>query len=118
MVVDEFGGVEGIITLHDLTEAIVGELPEYQDDLDPEIIVRDDFSFLVDGGIQIHQLNKSLGSVVISEKSQDYMTLAGFIIHYLKRVPKEGAKFKYNGFDFEVVDLDGRRIDKVLMKKV
>ncbi len=118
IVVDEFGDVEGIITLHDLTEAIVGELPEFDDEVDPDIVVRDDYSFLVDGGIQIHQLNKSLGAKIISEKSQDYVTLAGFIIHHLKRVPKEGAKFVHSGFEFEIVDLDGRRIDKVLVKKI
>lgn len=118
IVVDEFGSVEGIITLHDLTEAIVGELPEFQDEIDPDIVVRDDFSFFVDGAIQIHQFNKALGSTIIREKSQDYITLAGFIIHHLKKVPKEGEKFIYNGFEFEIVDLDERRIDKVLVKKI
>lgn len=118
IVVDEFGGVEGIITLHDLTEAIVGELPEIDDEIDPDIVVRDDYSFFVDAGIQIHHFNKALGAKIISEKSQDYITLAGFIIHHLKRVPKEGEKFVYNGFKFEIVDLDRRRIDKVLVKKI
>mgnify|MGYP001581423379 CR=1 FL=1 len=118
IVVDEFGGVEGIITLHDLTEAIVGELPEIDDEIDPDIVVRDDYSFFVDAGMQIHQFNKSLGAKIINEKSQDYITLAGFIIHHLKRVPKEGEKFVHNGFKFEIVDLDRRRIDKVLVKKI
>lgn len=118
IVVDEFGSVEGMLTLHDLTEAIVGELPDLDDDVDPDVIVRDDYSFIVDGGIQIHSFNKSVGAKVIGEKSQDYFTLAGFIIHHLKRVPKEGEKFEYNGFMFEIMDLDGRRIDKVLVKKV
>lgn len=118
IVVDEFGGVEGIITLHDLTEAIVGELPEVEDEIDPDIVVRDDFSFFVDGGIQIHHFNKALGAKIITEKSQDYITLAGFILHYLKRVPKESERFIHNGFEFEIIDLDGRRIDKVLVKKI
>ncbi|PIZ76665.1 HlyC/CorC family transporter [Candidatus Peregrinibacteria bacterium CG_4_10_14_0_2_um_filter_38_24] len=118
IVMDEFGEVEGIITLHDLTEAIVGELPEVQNEIDPDIVMRDDYSFFVDGGIQIHHLNKSLGAQVINEKSRDYLTLAGFILHHLKRVPKEGEKFVNNGFELEIIDLDGRRIDKVLVKKI
>ncbi len=118
IVVDEFGEVEGIITIHDLIEAIVGDLPDHDDEIDPEIIVRDDYSFIVDGGIQIYQLNKSLSSKIISEKSHDYVTLAGFIIHHLKKIPNEGEKFIHNGFEFEIIDLDGRRIDKVLIKKI
>lgn len=106
IVLDEFGEVEGMITLHDLTEAIVGELPDFEDEIDPDIVVRDDYSFLVDGGIQITQFNKTLGVKVINEKTNDYMTLGGFVINYLKRIPKEGEKFVYGGFEFEIVDLD------------
>ncbi|HPU94784.1 MAG TPA: hemolysin family protein [Candidatus Gracilibacteria bacterium] len=117
MVVDEFGEVEGIITIHDLIEAIIGELPDEEDEFDPEVVKCDDGSFLIDGAIQIHQLNRTFGSKIFNEKSVDYTTLAGFIICHLQKLPKTGDRFEYKGLSFEIVDLDGRRIDKVLIKK-
>lgn len=117
MVVDEFGEIEGIITIHDLMEAIIGELPDEEDEFDPEVVKCDDGSFLIDGAIQIHQLNRTFGSKIFNEKSVDYTTLAGFIIYHLQKLPKTGDRFEYKGLSFEIVDLDGRRIDKVLIKK-
>lgn len=115
VVVDEFGSVEGIITLHDLMEAIVGDLPDVDETDEPEFLEREDHSYLVSGSIAIHQLNSYLERDLITEDIDRYTTLGGFIISYLNKIPATGEKFDYNGYGFEVVDLDGQRIDKVIV---
>ncbi|MDQ3292733.1 MAG: hemolysin family protein [Bacteroidota bacterium] len=118
IVVDEFGAAEGIITLHDILEAIVGDIPDLDETNEPDIIKRDATSYLVNGAIPIWELNNGLRKELIPRSDAEYSTLAGFIIHYLSRLPNTGEKFTYNSFELEILDKDGTRIDKVLLKKL
>ncbi|KAA5549180.1 hemolysin family protein [Adhaeribacter rhizoryzae] len=117
VVVDEFGSVEGIITLHDILEAIVGNLPDTDESNEPAMIKRDNGSYLVKGSTLIQELNKELKREFI-QRNNEYLTLAGFIIHYLGRLPATAEKFVYNGVEFEIVDMDGIKIDKVIIKRL
>ncbi|QMU27861.1 transporter associated domain-containing protein [Adhaeribacter radiodurans] len=118
IVVDEFGAAEGIITLNDILEAIVGDIPDLDENNEPDVIKRDATSYLVNGTTPIWELNKGLGNELIPRSDTEYLTLAGFVIHYLSRLPNTGEKFTYNGFEMEIMDKDGTRIDKVLVKKL
>lgn len=114
-VVDEYGTLLGLVTLNDLLEAIVGELPQ-QDVSDYEIIKRDDGTFLVDGQIPFYDfLTRFEKANWMNEGEQDFDTLAGFILHTLERIPTVGDKFEWKGFTLEIIDMDGHRIDKVLV---
>ena len=114
-VVDEYGSLLGMITVKDILKAIVGEMPEEEDD-EYVIIERKDGSYLIDGQIQFYDfLTKFNKTVWINEGENEFDTLAGFILHELKRIPVTGDKFEWRGFEFEIVDMDGQRIDKVLV---
>lgn len=115
VVVDEFGSFEGILTLHDLMEGIVGDLPDLDEKDEPEFVVREDASYLVSGSITIHALNNYLEKELVLEEVDHFSTLGGFIISHLNRIPETGEKFDYQGYSFEIVDLDGQRIDKVII---
>src|SRR5690606_39551619 len=117
VVIDEFGAVEGVITLHDMLEAIVGDLPDLDEGLEPDITHRSDGSLLVNATISIRMLNRSLDQEFIKKNSANYATLAGFITFFLNRIPKTGEQFTYNGYEFEIIDMDGFKIDKVILKK-
>ncbi|MFP4342387.1 MAG: hemolysin family protein [Cyclobacteriaceae bacterium] len=117
VVVDEYGSVEGILTLHDLLESIVGDLPDLDELEETEFVKRDEDSYLVSGGITVHELNVRLEKEFLAEHTGHYTTLGGFIIYHLNKIPQTGERFIYNGYDFEVVDLDGQRIDKVIITK-
>lgn len=117
VVVDEFGSFEGIVTLHDLTTAILGELPVTGEEEEPDFFVRDESSYLVQGSISIPMINDNLGEEWLEEDPEHYGTLAGFIIYKLNRIPSEGDKLEYKGYLAEVVDMDGRRIDKILLQR-
>ena len=118
VVVDEFGLMEGIVTLHDLMEGIVGDLPDLDELDDPEFVERKDASYLVSGSISIHELNAYLEKTLIPENVDHFTTLGGFIIYHLSKIPDTGENFDYNGYNFEIVDLDGQRIDKVIIKEI
>ncbi len=117
LVIDEFGQFEGLVTLHDLMEAIVGDLPDVGETEEPEVVLREDQSMLINGGIPIPQLNQQLNQPLIEEQPEHYTTLAGFILFYLKKVPHTGEHFDFGGYRIEIIDLDGRRIDKVLLRR-
>ncbi len=115
-VVDEYGTLHGMITINDILKAIVGEMPEDEDD-DYSIIERKDGSYLVDAQIQFYDfLTKFDKTDWVNEEEHDFDTLAGFILHQLKHIPKTGETFTWRGFYFEIIDMDGHRIDKVLLK--
>jgi putative hemolysin len=116
-VVNEFGTVEGIITLHDIMETIVGDLPDMDEPLEPEVFLREDGSFLVSGSVLIRYLNQSLGIDLIPEAPEHYSTLGGYVLYRLATIPKIGAKFYLDDYRFEVLDMDGSRIDKVLLNR-
>lgn len=114
-VVDEYGSLLGMITVKDILKAIVGEMPEEEDD-EYVIVERKDGTYLIDGQIQFYDfLTKFNKTIWINEGENEFDTLAGFILHELKRIPVTGDKFEWRGFDFEIVDMDGQRIDKVLV---
>jgi putative hemolysin len=114
-VVDEYGTLLGLITLNDILEAIVGELPQ-QDMQDYEVVEREDGSFLVDAQIPFYDfLTKFKRTEWMNEGEQEFDTLAGFILHKLERIPVTGNQFEWKGFSIEIIDMDGHRIDKVLV---
>lgn len=114
-IVDEYGSVLGIITLNDILEAIVGDIPQ-PDVPDYEIREREDGTFLIDGQIPFYDfLTRFEKAEWMNEGEHDFDTLAGFILHELERIPKTGDKLEWKGFKIEVIDMDGHRIDKVLV---
>lgn len=115
IVIDEYGGIIGIITLHDLIEAIIGDLPDEEDEALEKILKRDDGTYLIDGRTPIYEFNKYFRKEIIEDVQHRYTTIAGFVLDNLRTVPKTGDKFTYENYEFEVVDLDGLRIDKILM---
>jgi putative hemolysin len=118
LVIDEYGGTLGMITLIDLLESIVGDIPSPIEP-EPEIIQREDGSWLMDGLLQIDELLEELE--IDGLPGQDvggYQTLGGFIMNWLGEIPESGQFFEIKGFRFEVVDMDGRRVDKVLVEPV
>lgn len=118
VVVDEFGSVKGIITLHDLIEAIVGNLPD-EDEIDEQHIVkREDGTYLINGRTPVFELNQYFSLQVIHENIHNYSTVAGFMMDHLKTIPHAGDFIEVEGYRFEIVDMDGVRIDKLLMSIV
>lgn len=114
LVVDEFGSVQGVITPLDLLEMIAGDFPEGHDDDDSRILRREDGSWLVDARLDIQELNDALGEAFVAEGG--YHTVAGLILDRLGRIPREGEIVELDSFDVEIVDMDGSRIDKVIIK--
>jgi putative hemolysin len=116
VVVDEYGTLLGLVTLNDIMGAIVGELP--QDDSEEfEIVEREDGSFLVDAQIPFYDfLTRFEKADWMNEGEQEFDTLAGFILHTLERIPSTGDRLDWKGFSLEIIDMDGHRIDKILVK--
>jgi putative hemolysin len=115
-IVDEYGSILGMITLNDILEAIIGDLPQ-PDVEDYEISEREDGSYLVDAQIPFYDfLSRFEKAEWMNEGEQEFDTLAGFILHRLERIPKTGDKLEWKGFSIEIVDMDGHRIDKVMVK--
>jgi putative hemolysin len=117
LVVDEYGEVRGLVTLTGLLEAIVGALPARGEEaLEPAIVRREDGSWLLDGMLSPDEFKEALGIARLPEGEEaHYDTLAGFVLARLGRVPRIGDHFEWNGLRFEVVDMDGNRIDRVLV---
>jgi len=114
-IVDEYGSILGMLTLNDILEAIVGEIPQ-EDIADYTITEREDGSFLVDAQIPFYDfLTRFEKTAWMNEGEHDFDTLAGFILHRLERIPKTAEKLSWKGFTIEIIDMDGYRIDKVLV---
>ena len=118
IVVDEYGSIQGIITLHDLTENIFGALPDIDDIESPAIITREDGSLLVEGGIPIDELRETVNLKEFDLEDADYATLAGYILYKFGEIPRAGDYFESEAYRFEVVDMDKSKIDKVLVSRV
>lgn len=115
-IVDEYGTFLGMITLNDILEAIVGDMPETGQEDDWEMVQREDGSYLVDAQIPFYDfLSKFDREDWMTEFEQEFDTMAGFILHHQEHIPKVGEKFEWRGFTFEIVDMDAHRIDKVLV---
>ncbi|OPY67602.1 MAG: Magnesium and cobalt efflux protein CorC [Syntrophorhabdaceae bacterium PtaU1.Bin034] len=117
LVVDEYGSIQGIITLHDILEATMGDLPSVDVDTDPDAVKRDDGSWLLDALLPVEKFKDIFGVDIIAEEENDrYHTVGGFMLFHFGRIPSAGSFFEWGGWRFEVVDMDGHRIDKVLIK--
>lgn len=114
LVLDEHGSIDGLVTLNDLLEAVVGDIRSISEG-ESLVVEREDGSLLVDGLLPVSDFSDAIGFDLDKEDRGDYTTLAGFVMHSLGRVPKPGDFIEQDGFRFEVMDLDGRRIDKVLV---
>lgn len=115
---DELGSVQGLVTLIDVMEAIVGDLPEPGDRRQPEAVQREDGSWLVDDGMPVGDLRRRFALPALpGEEDEDFETLGGFIGDRLGHIPKAGEHFQWNGWRCEVVDMDRHRVDKVLLGK-
>lgn len=114
-VVDEYGALLGMITLNDILEAIVGDMPEPEED-DYTIVERKDGSFLIDAQISFYDFLSHFDKTDwMNEGEHEFDTLAGFILHQLEHIPQTSETFIWKDFTFEIIDMDGHRIDKVLV---
>ena len=115
IVTDEFGGIQGIVTLKDIMEGLIGQVPDVGEEA--EIVERSDGTWLVDGQYNFYDFLEYFDMEDLYAE-HDYNTLSGLILEILERVPKTGEKLSWLNFEFEIVDMDGARIDKVLVSKI
>jgi putative hemolysin len=119
LITDEYGSIQGIITLHDILEAIIGDVRSLGEPVETPIVVREDGSWLIDGDTSIEKLKEVLPVPSFQgEEEVYYRTIAGLIMFTLQRVPKTGDHIELKGLRYEVVDMDGNRIDKVMVMRV
>jgi len=115
-IVNEYGTLEGMITLNDIFEAIVGDVPQVGQD-EYEIVERADGTFLVDAQIPFYDfLSRFEKADWVDADEHDFDTMAGFVLNELEHIPAVGETFEWRGFSFEIIDMDGQRIDKLLVK--
>ncbi|UCH60256.1 MAG: HlyC/CorC family transporter [Anaerolineales bacterium] len=114
VIIDEFGGIQGLTTITDILEAVAGDFPDAFDAADPEIIIREDGTYLLDGRLDIDEF-KGLFNIgeLPGEKEKHYQTLGGFVMTYLGRIPSAGEFFEWEQLRLEIVDMDGLRVDKI-----
>jgi len=116
LVVDEYGTVQGIVTLHDILEAMVGDLPSAASASDSSVVLRKDGSWLIDGLLSIDKFKEVFHVDAMPQEDMGlYHTIAGFMLFHFNKIPSTGDHFEWAGLQFEVVDMDGNRIDKVLV---
>lgn len=116
LITDEYGGIEGLVTLNDLMEAIVGNIPNDDEIEEPQIIAREDGSYLLDGLLSIDEFKELFDIETLSNENEgNYHTIGGFVIESLGKIPQSGESFISDGLRVEVVDMDSIRIDKVLV---
>jgi putative hemolysin len=117
IVVNEYGSFEGIITLHDILENLIGEIADEGETTEPDIFVRDDKSFLLNGDAPVEILDGIFDNYMTDFDKIDYSTVAGFVLNKIDKIPQIGDRFTYNNYIIEIVDIDGQRIDKILVRK-
>jgi len=117
IVVNEFGSLEGIITLYDILENLIGEIPDEGETFEPDIFVREDKSFLVSGDAPVEVLDGIFENYLTDLEDIDYSTVAGFVLENIDKLPEIGDKFNFKDHTIEIIDIDGNRIDKVLISK-
>ncbi len=119
LVADEFGSIQGMVTLIDVMEAIVGDLPERGRRENPEARKRDDGSWLMDATLPTHELKELLDIEELpNEEDADFQSLGGLMMTYFGRIPREGDTFDFEDWRFEVIDMDRHRVDKVMVVRV
>jgi len=117
LVVDEYGDLEGLVTLHDILQALVGELPGAED-TDPRVVHREDGSWLFDGMVALDEIKQVLRLSQLPDEDPNFHTLGGYLMARLNRVPMVADRVIAAGYRFEVVEMDGRRVDRVLVSPV
>jgi putative hemolysin len=119
LVADEFGAVAGIVTLYDVLEAIVGDIPDPGESTEPEVNQRADGSWLIDGSYDVDELKELTDLEELPhEEETEFQTLGGFLMTQFGRIPSAGDYFDFESWRFEVVDMDRHKIDKVLVSKI
>ncbi len=116
LVVSEHGEVEGLVSLTDVVAAIVGDLAETAGE-EPSVVRREDGSLLLDGNLSWDHAERAIGAGTLTAEDEAFQTLGGFVMHRLGRVPRTGEVFHHAGLRFEIVDMDGNRVDRVLVSK-
>lgn len=117
-VVNEYGSFEGLITLHDIVENIVGQIPNEGETYEPDVFIRDDNSVLVSGDAPIETLNEIILDFTVDFEKINYSTVAGFVFNQIGKIPQVGDKIEYMNYKIEIVDIDGNKIDKILITKI
>ena len=116
LVTGEFGGVEGLVTINDLLEGIVGDMPSLENEEGPLVVTREDGSLLIDGAMDLDAFTELIDQDIFGiDQEGRYHTMAGFVMHVLERIPRESDHFEWQGYRFEVIDMDGKRVDKLLV---
>jgi putative hemolysin len=118
IVVDEYGAVEGLVTPRDLFEALVGELPSEDREVEPAVVARADGSWSLDAALDIEEVKLLLGVDGLEGEKDSYQTIAGYVIERLRRLPRIGEFVESNGWRFEIIDMDGRRVDRIIVSRV
>ncbi len=114
LIVDEYGDLEGLVTPSDILEALVGDIPG-SGDADQRVVHREDGTWLIDGMVGLDELKQVLGLSHLTGEEADFHTLGGYLMAHLHRVPMIADRVTTDGYRFEVVDMDGRRVDRVLI---
>jgi putative hemolysin len=114
-VVDEYGVIQGLVTLNDIMVEIVGDVPSVNQIEDPQAVQREDGSWLLDGMLSVDEFIEIFDMEELLEHRGNYQTLGGFVITHLGRIPAAADHFEWKGMRFEVMDMDGNRVDKVLV---
>lgn len=117
VVVDEYGSVDGIITLHDIMETLVGPIADDDKSEEPDIFMQSENRALVNGEAPVELLTLLIDDFILDFETIDYSTIAGFVLANINKIPQVGDKFIYNGVTFEIVEVDGNKIGKVLITK-
>jgi putative hemolysin len=118
IVIDEYGGIEGLVTSGDIMASLVGDILEPDEETQTQVVQREDGSWLIDGLYSIEAFQELMEIEELPEASEGYyQTVGGFVMASLGQVPQAGDYFEWGGLRLEVVDMDGRRVDKVLVMK-
>ncbi len=119
LVADEFGSIAGLVTMSDVAQAVLGDIPTLDQRLQPSAKKREDGTWLIDGLYDIESAAEELEGLEFPEEAgRDYQTLAGFVVSQLSHVPSEGEFFDWQGWRFEIIDMDRHRVDKILVTKL
>lgn len=119
LIFDEYGGVQGLVTTNDILGAIVGDLPQLGEEVTPGLVRREDGSWLVDGMLAIDEFKETFRFKELPQEDRaDFETLGGFMMAHLGRIPEPSDHFEWNGYRFEIMDMDGFRVDKVLIAPI
>ena len=115
VIVDEFGAVQGVVTINDIMDALVGDITETDE---PEIIQQSEITWIIDGKLAFFEFLHEFDIESYDYSKDNFNSIGGFVIHKLKNIPIEGDKFQWNGFMFEITQMDGNRVDKILLTKL